>query len=281
MPITENEDGSIELHDLVLIIGNLATDTITSTIKLYDKTYLLKLLSNSSPQNWDKIVKLLQTADKSAFNIVLVQFTESILEKACDKRYQELFYKLCEILPRYDHAVFMYEDNINNQFNYIGAEYFHFLDDLNRLESASITEDGFLLTLSNGHTLLMPEEIVESQKNDILLKLNSAKKKYERTLKDCKKIVSFLKTSKVNILPYKTKSDLNVSAKDFIESNIRGLIFRFYVTTNRLWSEELDKLLILFKDYLKNLEGYSVSLETNRTQHGVIYAFYCTDNEIQ
>ncbi len=83
-----------------------------------------------------------------------------------------------------------------------------------------------------------------------------------------------LTESGLQVLPYKTKAEVTVSAQHFLEGSEQGLLFRIYVPAKRLWAEEIDRVLILFRDYVGKVWQAPIRLDQVRTSQGVIYAFH-------
>lgn len=84
----------------------------------------------------------------------------------------------------------------------------------------------------------------------------------------------FLANYDINVMPYKRNAEVTVMAQSFISDTEHNLLFRIYVPTSRLWSNETDKLLQLFRDYLAKVSGLSVRLDQIRTDKGVIYEIH-------
>lgn len=83
----------------------------------------------------------------------------------------------------------------------------------------------------------------------------------------------------LNVLPYKTNAELTLLASTFIGESQDGLLFRVYVPSGRLWANETDRLIQLFRDYLTRIAKTSVRLDQQRTAHGVVYEFYDADED--
>jgi hypothetical protein len=81
----------------------------------------------------------------------------------------------------------------------------------------------------------------------------------------------------LDILPYRKRAEVTVSAQSFVKETDEGLLFRLYVPSGRLWGDQLGQLLSLFKDYLSKVAGLNVRLDQQSTSKGVIYAFHGTD----
>lgn len=78
----------------------------------------------------------------------------------------------------------------------------------------------------------------------------------------------------IRIMPYKRNAEVTVMAEAFLAETEQNLIFRLYVPSGRLWSNEFDKLLWLFRDYLANIAKIKVRLDQYRTDKGVIYEIH-------
>lgn len=78
----------------------------------------------------------------------------------------------------------------------------------------------------------------------------------------------------VNILPYKRNAEVTVMAETFLTETEQNLIFRLYVPSGRLWSNESDKLIQLFRDYLAKVASIKVRLDQYRTDKGIIYEIH-------
>ena len=78
----------------------------------------------------------------------------------------------------------------------------------------------------------------------------------------------------VRIMPYKRNDEVTVMAETFLIETEQNLVFRLYVPSGRLWSNESDRLLQLFRDYLATVAHISVRLDQYRTDKGIIYEIH-------
>ena len=78
----------------------------------------------------------------------------------------------------------------------------------------------------------------------------------------------------LNVVPYERNADLTVVATEFLKDALEELLFRVYVPMGRLWANELDRLLQLFRDYLLQTGRKGVRLEQTRTDRGIAYEFH-------
>ncbi|MBY3621374.1 hypothetical protein CA600_28595 [Paenibacillus sp. VTT E-133280] len=118
--------------------------------------------------------------------------------------------------------------------------------------------------------------------SDVELELDDEEYKKEREAGKTqqKLVIDYLINCGVEIVPYNRRLEISVSTRAFLKETTKGLLFRLYVNNEQLWSNEIDKLLSLFSDYLKKTKGFNVNLDQMNTQNGVIYSFYCDDQTL-
>lgn len=89
-----------------------------------------------------------------------------------------------------------------------------------------------------------------------------------------KMVLKMLSEYNVHIMPYKTNAEVTIMAESFLAETEQHLIFRLYVPSGRIWSNESDKLLQLFREYLARVANIKVRLDQYRTDKGVIYEIH-------
>ncbi len=92
---------------------------------------------------------------------------------------------------------------------------------------------------------------------------------------------NFLSALNLNIQPYIRTSELTLLAQSFIEQVEEGLVFRIYLPQNHYLSNEIDKIIVLFSDYLSKVLSKKIRLDQVRTNLGVIYAFHTQDESYE
>lgn len=84
---------------------------------------------------------------------------------------------------------------------------------------------------------------------------------------------------RLQVLPYRRNAELTVMAAEFIASTEQGLLLRIYVPAGRMWAQETDRLLALFREYLSRVSQLSIRLDQVRTGRGTIYEFHGEDSK--
>ncbi len=116
--------------------------------------------------------------------------------------------------------------------------------------------------------LFVYEDILSGQ-------LNEEESFYDYPTEEDRTLVfDYLSESGVNVLPYKRNAEITMMAETFLTETEQNLIFRLYIPTSRLWSNESDKLIQLFKDYLAKVASIKVRLDQYRTDKGIIYEIH-------
>jgi hypothetical protein len=93
------------------------------------------------------------------------------------------------------------------------------------------------------------------------------------TDESCNAAISLLEKHKIRVMPYRRNAELTTMAASFLDETEKHLVFRLYVPQGRIWSNETDKLLQLFREYLAKVAAITVRLDQYRTDRGVIYEF--------
>ncbi len=91
---------------------------------------------------------------------------------------------------------------------------------------------------------------------------------------DLDKVLKAIEILELEIMPYKRNAQVTVLAESFLRDTEANLLFRIYVPSGRMWSNETDRLLQLFREYLSNVGHVSVRLDQQRTDKGIIYEFH-------
>jgi hypothetical protein len=86
--------------------------------------------------------------------------------------------------------------------------------------------------------------------------------------------ITLFRKYNVRVMPYKRLAEMTILAQAFLSETEQHLVFRLYVPSGRIWSNESDKLLQLFRDYLSKVTNIKVRLNQCRTEKGIIYEIH-------
>ncbi len=210
-----SESGHKEKEPLVLLIGNINHEGVSSAIRTSGRQYKQKLL-DSKPSNWKEIVRLFADFHVDS---VLIKFTGYNFSRILRDEYRDVGTDLLTKIASVPNIVFVYENIVTGKY----------------------TEDD--------------EDFYTPEEDERIAVLN------------------IFETHRLNVLPYKTNAEVTVIATSFLKETEQNLIFRLYIPAARMWADETDRLLQMFRDYLGRVGQLSVRLDQYRTENGVIYEF--------
>ena len=101
-----------------------------------------------------------------------------------------------------------------------------------------------------------------------------SKFKNKLTEEELNKVLDMIQSLNLELVPYQRNAQVTVLAESFLQDTEKNLLFRLYVPSSRMWSNETDRLLQLFRDYLSTIGHLSVRLDQQRTDKGIIYEFH-------
>ncbi|HTZ48706.1 MAG TPA: hypothetical protein VMH20_14010 [Verrucomicrobiae bacterium] len=241
-----DETGGLDREKaLVLLLGNVDHEGITHSLKAGGEQYKKKLLA-SSAYNWRTIIALFELFTIRA---VVIKLNADVYRLLLTPAYGTVREELLKKVTASRHIVFVYED------------------------------------LLSGRTDSSPENINvkrEQEYKNILERLDDEDRESYRTVLEkeqlpaqfLEEVNAFLRTYKLNLVPYRRNADVTVIATEFLKDALEQLLFRIYVPQGRLWANEIDRLLQLFRDYLLKTGRKGIRLDQVRTDSGVSYEFH-------
>jgi len=242
---------------LALVLDNIDRGTITTALQTNGYTRKLKLL-NSSVNNWESICKILEK-DTDNEIIVLGKFTEHIIFRMCIPAYRKVVDRLISLIAKKKHIIFIYKDNMMGNFSY-----FQSVEIKQTVFEVDDKEDYFYYREKELKTWLYQYGIEETEAEFV------------------NGVTSLIKkiSTELTALPYEKLIDVEISGQNFIENVAEGLLFRIYVPNDRIWSNEFDKFITLFRDYASNIANEELKITQNRTDLGIICSLYSINQDI-
>jgi hypothetical protein len=201
---------------LVLLLGNVDHEGITSQLKAGGEQYKKKIL-DSTVGNWQSILKYF---DEFEIRAVVIKLNGRVYDLLDRPDYLHVGKLLFSRIAKVRHIAFVFQSLLSGE-----------------------PTPGY--------------QVFWSVKADVGARVNHLLREYE-----------------LNVVPYKRNAELTVLATEFLKDAIEQLLFRVYVPTGRLWANEVDRLLQLFRDYLLQTGRKGVRLEQTRTDRGIAYEFH-------
>lgn len=235
-----------------LFIGNIDDQSATTKLRSSRVLYAKKLLS-SKPENWDQIVAMIASPGCRAALVVL---RHSDYEAMCQPEYEETSRALLDALATRSHMIFVHEAV--------------FLTDEQRAvhDERSVhheTEVDVPIALSDEERVFF-----DSIPEDTFGAISDATRD---------RVNAMLRDRHLNVVPYRTNVERSVIASGFLEDNERHLLFRFYVPSGRLYAQEADNLLGMFREWLGQTGHSGVRQEGYSTAAGQVFEFFSKDGQ--
>lgn len=241
-----------------LLLNNLDRGTIQTALQTNNYYRTVKLL-NTSIKNWESICKILEKDFENEI-LVIGKFTENSLFRMCLPMYEPVVKRLLNLIAKKRHLIFIYKSNLFGKFNYLQVT-----DDEG---NATYTDE------NTGDVYYYSDDKLERWLNS-----NGVSEEEEQYTKKVNLLVKELNNS-LNILSYEKLIDVEISGQNFIENIAEGLLFRIYIPSERIWSNEFDKFINLFRDYASNVANKELKITQNKTDSGIVCSLYSVNKDL-
>lgn len=246
----------MENQKVALILGGINRGAIQTSLRTQNYYVYNKVLL-SSVRNWESMCKLIED-DINNRLIVLGKFTEYALFQMCLPEYEQVVDKLIMLLQNKKHILFIYKDNLLGDFSAYNR-----LDEQKEYEEI-IDDNPYIQSSHSLLSWLHYKGIDDSGKN---------------YLHKIQKLICRM-NDELNVLPYEKIIDIEISGQNFIEYLTEGLLFRIFVPNGRIWSNEFDKFIVLFKDYAANISNIKLKIIQDRLDTGIVCSLYSKEENI-
>jgi len=239
---------------IVLFLGKADTEGVTIRLKAVGALYKRKMLE-SRVENWEKIIEIFNEFNVSS---VIVKLTSATFRILCQEQYSKVRENLLTLIASKPNLFLGHESLLMEQD-----------EEENQETKEEVQIDGI-------NPELIDPELAENYEYGL----------YDYDYIDffdplstevIREVTGLLATHGITIIPYNKNVELVVIASKFVEQNDSNLIFRIYVPSERMWANEAEKLLQLFREYLHKVSGLNVRQEQHRTNQGVVYEFFGGD----
>lgn len=238
--------------DYFLFVGDIDSESATTKLRSSGVFYLKKLLS-SKPDNWTTIAAMITSPHCRGALVVL---RRSYYEAICQPEYEEAARALLDALVDRSHVVLVHEavfltddqraaNDVPPVERAMKIDVYHALSDEERAFLESISEDPF-------------KSISDATRE---------------------RVNTMLRDRQLNVFPYRTNVERSIIASGFLEDNERHLLFRFYVPSGRLYAQEAEALLGLFREWLGQTGHHRVRQEGYSTAAGQVFEFFSGDGQ--
>lgn len=278
----------------VVLVGAPADDGIQIKIQSLGYRYARRILT-SGPNNWLSIAsQLRQLRQAGRLAAVIMLWTEDNIDRCLLPEhgptwskllnelvdvptiafiYEEVFDHITDVTP----SIVLRDDFVSRTFRekhgMVQVEYpagmfvRHHLAADHRAQWEECAGSVRVLTFyPGGGEVQIPEERfprVKALLEEILTERNRLAQEF----------IDAMGEAQVEVVPYRTRIDRVVRTEHFLDATVTGEFLRLYVPFGRYQSEQLASFLRLFENYTRRIEGWSLRIDTHRTEHGTVYTF--------
>lgn len=218
-----------------LFLGTFSQEVLRSKLNVTDVWYVTKLME-SSPGNWEKIADILESPDLVG---VVGKFGRGAYARMGAEEYSSASSRMIENLSKVPHMIFIHEEVIAGG----GTRDY---DVPLPVRHAKVTP---FRTKFDTYMSQLPEEATAAANN-------------------------LLNKHGIQIASYTKNSELYVLADSFIEDLENNLLFRLYVPKGKLYSNEMSRLLDLFREWLTTVKKEKIRQDGYKTSRGQVFEFF-------
>lgn len=237
-------------HDYFLFVGSVDTESATTRLRSSGASYQKKLLA-SKPENWTQIVAMISSPHCRGAIVVL---RGSDYDSMCQPEYEEAALALLDALMERPHIILVHEA-VFLTHEQRGATEGPPADSTQTVDASAVSDDA-----DNGFFGMTTDEFFGSISNDVRSLVNT-----------------MLRDRQLNVMPYRTNVERSVIVGGFLEDNERNLLFRLYVPRGRLYAQEAEALLGLFREWLGQTGRSRVRQEGYTTTAGQVFEFFSVE----
>lgn len=238
-------------REFLLFVGAADSESATTRLRASGAIYRKKLLT-SGPGNWAEIVKLVTCPENLGTLVVL---TGNDYARICRDEYEEVASAFFDALVGRPHVLFVHEAV--------------FLT-----EEQRAAQDG-------DHVARVNLVDVSPRFDDEDYFDGMPKDEFFGSIPDGlrERVNAMLRDRGLNVAPYRTNVERSIIASGFIQDNERHLLFRLYVPSGRLYAQEADTLLRLFREWLGQTGHPGIRQEGYSTTAGQVFEFFSGERE--
>lgn len=234
---------------IVLFLGKADTEGVTIRLKAVGALYKRKMLE-SRVENWEKIIDIFEDFNVSS---IIVKLTRTVFRALCLEEYAETRESLLKLISSKPNLFLAHESLL---IDYDTAEGIRYREEAETGDPDPDLSDEYQYGIDHYDYF----DLFDPLSREVI-----------------DEVTNLFNSYGITIIPYKKNVEMVVIASRFVEQNDSNLIFRIYVPSERMWANEAEKLLQLFREYLQKVSGLNVRQEQHRTNQGVVYEFFGGD----
>lgn len=267
----------------IVSIGGFSHEGLITNVKALGYEILPLKLEDVTPRTWLKRIEIIDRiieSDELAATIIYLHTT--LLLQASKNEYSELFSEIIGKVTQFKTIVFIFQDNLDGIFAMRDREtrvpltlkqleelldkayYYHrgYMDDKN-LDVYDKFREVF-------------NEVYEKRRlynYDLIECAVRRLKDYENRKAEVEGLIESIYNSGVDIAPFYIRSDVTIRLQEFLNDIEQSVFLRLFVSNERFQADQLKSLLSVLERYLRQVEGQNFSIDSQKSNKGIIYIF--------
>lgn len=246
----------------------------------YDLYHLYKL----KPATWiKKLANVVTLIEEGKVDGIIIYMPTSFLLQASEDSYSKIFLEFLSKRSSIKTLIIAYEQNLYGNFNfydYVLEEYITKEELLKRIligvrEESQPDED-----INEGNLMdYVYKYYYDYETAKLILSLKRIDD-FESRKDQVKKFLEILLDSDIPIVPFINKLDIRIRVQAFVFEITKTIFFSIFVKKEQPLHEEFESFVKLFEKYIKNVEGVSMTIETESFENGISFNFKSSDNSV-
>lgn len=241
----------------VVTIGGFTHEGISTNVKALGYELITMSLDKVRPKTWLKRAqKMDELVNSGQLVATIIYLHTSLLLQASNSEYQSAFSQLIDIATKSKSIVFIFQDNLDGIFTMRHWE--------TRLPMTLQQLEDILETMDDEkgyYRSYRIENVIERLKD------------YENRKSEVNRLIEYIYESGVEVAPFFKRSDVTIRLQEFLGDIEQGVFLRLFVSNERLQADQLKSLLSVLERYLRQVEGQEFSIDTRKSENGVVYIF--------
>jgi hypothetical protein len=237
--------------------GGFTHEGITAAAQAIGYQFLSLDLDRRTPNTWVKRAQKLQLlADNGELAGTVLYLHTTLLLKASEAEFRRAFDEILLQARRSKVIAFVFRDNLDGIF----------------APRHATTREPMTLTQ-------LQAELREAQENYsdwTVTRMDGAirrLKDYQIRKAEVDALINSLYAAEIQVAPFFMRSDTTIRLQEFFQDIEQGVFLRLFVPNDRLQSDQMRSLLEVLERYLQQVEGKDFSIDSSKSERGIIYVF--------
>ncbi len=247
---------------VVAIIGGFTHEGVKTSVDAIGCELMSLGLDRVSLKTWHAraaVLRTLREADELAATVIYLH--TALLLKASSDGYRDAFLEILEQgrLPRL--IVFAFQENLDGIFSIRHWETRELMTRSDLVAAARTTESDYTRTWLERAIARLDD--------------------YEARKPEIDALIRAIYASGASVAPFFKRSEVTTRLQEFLSEADQGVFLRLFVRHERIQAEQIRGLLDVLQRYLRQVEGMELSIDTHRSEQGVVYAFRSAKGQVE